>query len=246
MNIEIMGQNLDKSKLHVEEEQNFDNLVKKNCYNQACEIIDKDEFIRQSLMEIKEHDMKTFLHSLEVGNMTAFIVNQLGDKLTEEEKRVLMTSALLHDYGKTSVDAGILNKEGELTQEERLKIEKHPEASFVALKNWDIEVAKVAVAHHEHQSHSYPRKNFLDDVLEKRADDKQVRKLSRMLAIMDSFQSMLDPARPSNRGKIKSIDEIVAELNDKKFILNEDKEIIFLLEEYYYKRQSGAKMQQAN
>ncbi|MEF3691994.1 MAG: HD domain-containing phosphohydrolase [Candidatus Moraniibacteriota bacterium] len=218
-----------------EGESEFQELILQTCYNRGCEVINEDEFVRKSLLEINEHDKNTFLHSLEVGNMMAFVINKMGDKFDEREKQTLMMSALLHDYGKTSIDAQILNKRGQLSEEERKIIEEHPRYSFEALKEWDEEVAKVTVAHHEHQAHSYPRKQYVEDILDKRnGNGDQVRKLSRILAIVDSFQAMIDPTRPSNRGKNMDIHLIVKELNEKKFILNEDKEVLFLLEEYYY------------
>lgn len=236
MQIEMMPQISDKKKQNfIEEEKEFKDLILENCYNHGCEIIDKDEFVKKSLADLKEHDKNTFIHSLEVGNMMAFLIDELGDKFEEEEKRVLMTSALLHDYGKTYIDAKILNKRETLTDKERKIIEEHPRHSFDALKEWDREVAKVAVAHHEHQEHSYPRKDFVEDVLDKRGDDnRQIRKLSKVLAIVDSFQAMTDATRPSNIRNPKTIDQIIKELSDKKFILSEDREILFLLETYYY------------
>lgn len=237
MNREMMPQEIEKKKESLKEkEQDFENLVLENCYNQGCEIINKDEFVKKSLLNLKEHDKNTFVHSLEVGNMMAFLINQLGDKLSEKEKRILMMSALLHDYGKTAIDAEILNKRGELTEEERKIIEEHPRHSFNALKEWDEEVAKVAVAHHEHQEHSYPRKEYVDDILDKRSDKGEIRKLSRILAVVDSFQAMTDPSRPSNLRNPKTIDKVVRELNDNKFTLNQDKEVLFLLEDYYYQK----------
>lgn len=236
MNIEMMPQTPEnKKESFVEEEKEFENLILENCYNQGCEIITQDEFVKKSLFDLKEHDKNTFVHSLEVGNMMAFLINKMGDKFDDREKQTLMMSALLHDYGKTSIDAQILNKRDILTEKEKKVIEEHPRHSFNALKDWDEEVAKVAVAHHEHQEHSYPRKEYVEDILDKRnGNGDKIRKLSRILAIVDSFQAMTDPTRPSNGGKVKEMNQIVKELNDKKFILNEDKEIIFLLETYYY------------
>lgn len=236
LNFEIPQQSAEKSFSHPkEEEQEFESLVLENCYNQGCEIISKDEFVKKSLTDLKEHDKNTFIHSLEVGNIMAFLIDKLGDKFSEEEKRILMMSALLHDYGKTYIDAKILNKRETLTGKERKIIEEHPRHSFDALKEWDKEVAKVAVAHHEHQEHSYPRKDFMEDVLDKRGDDnKKARELSRILAMVDSFQAMTDSTRPSNIRNPKTIDQIIKELSDDKFILNGDKEILFLLETYYY------------
>ena len=238
MNKEIMPQVSQQKKEFLEEkDQDFENLVLENCYNQGCEIITRDEFVKKSLFDLKEHDKNTFIHSLEVGNMMAFVINKMGNRFDEKEKQTLMMSALLHDYGKTSIDAQILNKRATLTEDEKKIIEEHPRHSFNALKEWDEEVAKVAVAHHEHQEHSYPRKEYVEDILDKReGDGDRIRRLSRVLAIVDSFQAMLDPHRPSNGGRTRKIDEIIKELGEKKFILNEDKEVLFLLEDYYYQK----------
>lgn len=207
----------------------FSLALAKNCNHEALDVIRENRFIRERLRDIKDHHEKTFLHSLEMGNMAAFLIDKLGDKLTEEEKKDLLSSALLHDYGKTSIDPEILDKEDELTQEERLEIEKHPTETFHALKEWRMNVAKISAAHHEHQDRSYPRKDF-----------REINKLSRTLSIIDSFQSMLDPTRPSSKRNPKTIDEIVEELN-KKFVLSEDREIVFLLEEYYYEKLKNEK-----
>jgi len=233
-NFEMPRQSGDKSLSHIKEEHEFENLVLENCYNQGCEIINKDDFVRNSLISLKEHDKNTFIHSLEVGNMMAYLINEMGDKFTEEEKRTLMMSALLHDFGKTHIDADILNKRETLTDKERKIIEEHPRHSFNALRDWDEEVAKVAVAHHEHQAHSYPRKDFLRDVLDNRGKEGQIRKLSRILAIVDAFQAMTDMTRPSNIRNPKKMDQIIKELREKKIMPREDEEVLFLLETYYY------------
>ncbi len=240
MEIEQFPQNQDNIIHHKNNIEDFKQLVNERCRGCACSVIKEDKFVHDLLFDLKNHDEKTFLHSLEVGNMAAFLINRLDEKLTEKEKRILMSSALLHDYGKTSIDPKILNKKENLTPEELLEIEKHPTVSFHVLKEWDIDVAKVAVAHHEHQDHTYPRKEFVSDIMEKRVPSKELDRLSRILAIIDSFQAMLDITRPSNMRNPKTIDETVAELN-KKFVLNRDKEIIFLLEDYYYNKINGNK-----
>ncbi|EKE21303.1 MAG: HDIG protein [uncultured bacterium] len=236
MGIESMPQNQEQTAIHYPgENYEFSLSLAENCSDNALDVIREKKFIRERLLDIKNHDEETFLHSLEVGNMTAFLINKLGDKLAKKEKEILISSALLHDYGKTSVDPEILNKREELTPKELMEIEKHPTATFHALREWNIEVAKVSVAHHEHQDHTYPRKEFTDYVMGERIPSEEVDKLSRILAIVDSFQAMSDPTRPSSIRNPKTINEIIDELN-KKFILREDKEIIFLLEEYYYEK----------
>lgn len=235
-----MPQGQDKVIQHNDENAEFNHLVSERCNNNACTIINEDKFIHELLLDLKSHDERTFLHSLEVGNMTAFLIDNLKEKFTEKEKRILMSSALLHDYGKTSINPDILNKKEILTPEEKLEIEKHPMEGFYALKEWNIDVAKVAVSHHEHQEHTYPRKGNLPDILEKRTGSRETNRLSRILAIVDSFQAMIDPTRPTSIRNPKTIDQTIAELN-KKFILSEDKEIIFLLENYYYEKEANKK-----
>lgn len=235
MKFEQMPQSQDEIIHHSDENNDFDQLVNEKCQGEACHIIRDDEFVHEMLLDLKNHDEKTFLHSLEVGNIASFLIEKLKNKLNEEEIKDLMAAALLHDYGKTSVDPKILNKKELLTLEEKKEIEKHPTEGFYALKEWNFDVAKVAVAHHEHQEHSYPRKETLPEIVEKRKEDKKTGKLSRILAMIDSFQAMIDPTRPSTMRNPKTIDETIAELN-KKFILPEDKEVIFLLETYYYEK----------
>lgn len=220
----------------------FDELLFNKCEGAACVILKKDDFVRDLLGKIKNHDEKTFLHSLEVGNMAAFLTKKLGEELIEKEKQILISSALLHDYGKVFVDSRILNKEGGLTAEEFLEIKEHPKTTYIALKDKLSAEAKVAVEHHEHQENSYPRKKVSNNVMERRNNDVRISKLSRILAIIDSFQSMLDPTRPSNKNKTKSIEIIVDELN-REFALSEDKEIIFLLEMYYYNKVKSSRDQ---
>lgn len=235
MKFEEIPQGQDNIIHHSDENDTFNQLVADKCRGSACDIIRDDEFVHELLLDIKNHDEKTFLHSLEVGNMAAFLIENLKDKLSEKERQILIGSALLHDYGKTSISPEILNKREALTPEERREIEKHPTESYYALKEWNADVAKVAVAHHEHQEHSYPRKETLPEIIEKRVRDDEADRMSRILAIMDSFQAMIDPTRPSTMRNPKTIDEVISELN-KKFILSEDKEIIFLLEAYYYEK----------
>ena len=87
----------------------------------------------------------------------------------------------------------------------------------------------MVVAHHEHQKNPYPRIRI-------RFKNKQVEEISRILSLIDSFQSMLDPERPSNNGKPKTIDEVIKELNNVENLSIRDREVISVLEEYYYKK----------
>lgn len=193
---------------------------------------DHKNFVQGSLEELRAHDQKTHEHSVEVGSIMVFVVREMKNILSERERTILLNAALLHDLGKIGVEAEILNKEGELSQEERRKIRLHPKIGFDALRKWDLEVAKVVVAHHEHQRYAYPREWVVGDMQEKRFSDAQTDKLSRILAMVDAFQAMLAD-RPGKNNKPKTIDQTVSELQNN-FVLPEDQRVIMLLEAYYW------------
>jgi HD-GYP domain-containing protein (c-di-GMP phosphodiesterase class II) len=215
-----------------------------------------DEHIVASLNILKNHDLNTYKHSMEVGQMAQYLIAQLGNKLDNDEKKVLTISSLLHDYGKTEVDPNILNKKNKLSEEEFKEIQKHPSGSYKAILNWgeikaseaELEFEKneirriakkaavAAISHHEFQSNPYPRKKSLDDVREKRDYHEETDKTTKILTAIDSFAAMTEKPRPSNHGKIKTIEEIGKELYEK-YSWTKDRAIILesimLLEEYY-------------
>ncbi len=232
MRNEFAPQNIyDESQGRLEQTSKFENLVLETCYNKPCEIINEDKFVHEHLLELQNHDLATLQHSLEVGNISAFLINKLGNKLKEEEAKNLMASALLHDYGKTKLDPNILNKKTALSSEDRSEINKHAEASSDSLKDWNETVGLIVGAHHRFQKNSYGID--LDELVK----NKEALKLTKILAVVDAFQAMMDPSRPSNRQGLKSMDEISRELNEKFASVKENSliiEAIFLLEEYYY------------
>lgn len=199
-----------------------------------------DDFIQRSLEELRQHDRRTYEHSIEIGAMASYIAREAERILSEKERPILLQAALLHDYGKIGVESEILNKESDLSDEERKKIQMHPKIGFDELKRWNMDVAKVIVAHHEYQKNSYPRESASDDVWEKRSGDSQTRRLSRILAMIDSFQAMLAD-RPGKNNKPKAIDQAIAELQ-RRFILPGDQEIIMLLESYYRQKNPHEKV----
>lgn len=226
-------------------EKPVDDLILEKCHFKECEIGRTDEFIHGRLQDLKDHHLNSFLHTVEVANIMAFVVNKFGDRLDDYDKNVLMMSAFAHDFGKVTVNKEILDKREKLTTEERSIIKKHPRAGFDLIWDWNEDVARVVVAHHEFRKEdSYPRKsNRMDNFDERIINIKSIRrfeKLTKILALVDSFEAMNDPTRPRNKDGLKSIDEIIMELSG---VFSEDKdrdlaaEVIGFLYEYYYKKQ---------
>ncbi len=77
-----------------------------------------------------DHDYKTYSHSVQVFVFTSAILHTF--QLAEKDLIQASIGALMHDIGKTSIDASILNKPGPLTASEREIVQTHP-ARGVAL-----------------------------------------------------------------------------------------------------------------
>jgi HD-GYP domain-containing protein (c-di-GMP phosphodiesterase class II) len=110
---------------------------------------------------IDARDPLTRGHSEKVMEYTLGICEELG--LPLEEREVIATAALLHDYGKIAVPDAILRKPGRLTPRERELVKVHAAQSEKILGQIGFEglyrqIPAIAGAHHEKIDGSgYPR-----------------------------------------------------------------------------------------
>ena len=88
------------------------------------DIILHDDFAVESLMKITAHDYYTHTHSINVSIYTLALGEFIG--LKGQDLEDLGVSSLLHDLGKSKVDARIINKNGKLTDAEFSEMKKHP------------------------------------------------------------------------------------------------------------------------
>ncbi len=103
--------------------------------------------------------------------------------LSKEEKQNLEYAAILHDIGKLSIPDSILNKSGDLTDEEWEMIRKHPEVGCNLLKEVPFlkEASKFILYHHErYDGKGYPR-GIKAETLPIGA---------RLIAVADAFDNM--------------------------------------------------------
>jgi HD-GYP domain-containing protein (c-di-GMP phosphodiesterase class II) len=91
----------------------------------------------------------TFNHSKRVAGYVDILAERMG--ISKERRRWLYRGSLLHDLGKLGISNAILDKPGELTQEEYAQIQLHPKYTEEILSKISIfkELAIVAGAHHE-------------------------------------------------------------------------------------------------
>jgi putative nucleotidyltransferase with HDIG domain len=126
-------------------------------------------------------DRYTAGHSAAVAVYARDIAERLG--LAEREQRLAHLSGLVHDIGKVGLPAGLLEKPGPLTADERLQMEQHPvigEGILAKVEGYQ-EVAAIVRSHHERiDGMGYP------DQL--RGDS--IPLLSRVIAVADAYNAM--------------------------------------------------------
>ena len=118
------------------------------------------------LLNIREYDNYTFIHSVNVCILAVSFGRHLG--FSREEIENLGLGALLHDIGKTKIPESILNKPGKFTEEEYNIMKKHVELGVAILsqhKEIPEEAMLVAWEHHEKYNGSgYPRRLYGDKI----------------------------------------------------------------------------------
>ena len=109
----------------------------------------KQELILSLSNLLAIHDQYTEGHNQQVAKLSKNLARAAGLNKNEVEKAYW--SGMLHDIGKTLIPASILTKKESLTEAEFLKIKKHPEWAYRALKDSAElkDIAKYVLHHHE-------------------------------------------------------------------------------------------------
>ncbi|GEM_PF-2982399 len=199
---------------------------------EIVELVMRDKVVRRALQEIMEkrgeEDIK---HAVRMAGMVIMVAERMD--LSPDDRELLIRSALVHDVGKIGIPQEILDKPGELSEEDINIVHKHVRIGWNFLRELgDDKLAEIVVRHHE--INGYPRSGR-DQREIKRADGKERRvpkpeynRLAKFLSIFDVFDSL------GNRiyNDKKTIHEILAERRDELKDLNssEEKVLVSLLE----------------
>ena len=126
-------------------------------------------------------DEYTAGHSAAVARYSQDIAARLG--LSDEDQQLAHLCGLVHDIGKVALPAGLLEKPGPLTLEERRQMEEHPavgERILAKVENY-TEIARIVRHHHERvDGNGYPDALVGDDIPS----------ISRILAVADAYDAM--------------------------------------------------------
>lgn len=216
-------------------------IEKNQVFPEVREIIEKRRYLQEELKKMKKFDEITYKHSIETANLLALISKKIG--LTGKEFSLIVETALAHDSGKLDIDPDVLFKKGKLTEEEWEEIRKHPRKSFDRINGHGRPyIAEMAVAHHDHNINSKSasrtnedrRKEVLPVDFEKRSGfdrrkpDPQIMKLSRILAIVDSFEGLRSSRQYKKGFSLERCEEDLKE----KYPTDEDKKVIEALTEF--------------
>src|SRR3954462_12632191 len=126
-------------------------------------------------------DRYTAGHSAAVAIYSRDIAERMG--LPDAQQQLAHLCGLVHDIGKIGLPAGLLEKPGALTLEERRLMETHPEIGERILANVDdyAEIAGIVRHHHERfDGNGYPDSLATDDIP----------LLARVIAVADAYNAM--------------------------------------------------------
>jgi putative nucleotidyltransferase with HDIG domain len=126
-------------------------------------------------------DRYTAGHSAAVAIYAQDIARRMG--LSSREQELIHLCGLVHDVGKIGLTAGLLEKPGALSLDERRQMEQHPVIGERILKNVDDyeEIAAIVRHHHERfDGLGYP------DTL----SGDRIPLLSRVIAVADAYNAM--------------------------------------------------------
>jgi len=144
----------------------------------------KHSSLREWLTTVGCHHAASYRHCLFVTGFAVAFAQHLG--MREEDQRRLTRAALLHDVGKAFVPVAILDKPGQLSEQEKLEVRQHPQRGFDALKaqgNFPPEMLDVVLHHHELLDGSgYP--NGLSDG--------QISDIVRLTTIVDIYTALVE------------------------------------------------------
>ncbi|WP_378082582.1 diguanylate cyclase [Cohnella suwonensis] len=156
--------------------------------------------LEQQIRIFLSKDVYTYKHSKRVFSYAVDMADILG--LNEEDRRLLVLGALVHDVGKLEIPRDILNKKTRLSQEEWEIVKKHvlwgKEFMLVSEKFKDL-VPLVELHHERYDGKGYPHG----------LKGTAIPRLARLLCVIDSFDAMTTE-RPYQ--KTKSYREAIEEL----------------------------------
>jgi putative nucleotidyltransferase with HDIG domain len=138
-------------------------------------------FAKGLIATLDARDEYTAGHSAAVAIYARDIATRMG--LPSEQQQLAHLSGLVHDIGKIGLPAGLLEKPGALTLDERREMQRHSEIGERILANVDTYAEIAAIVRHHHErvdGHGYP--DGFEAV--------RIPLLARIIAVADAYNAM--------------------------------------------------------
>ena len=166
---------------------------------------------------IEAKDEYTRGHSRRVAQYAALVAKSLG--WTDQEIENIKSCAYLHDIGKIGIPDQILNKPGQLTEDEFSLIKQHPIIGQDILKDITIipHLGEVTRSHHEH----YDGTGYPDGL-----KGNEIPIQARIIALCDSYDAMNSKRIYRNALSFKQIKEEIEKMQVHNLILKSPKSFL--------------------
>ncbi len=141
-------------------------------------------YLGNQMIALQNYDDYTYKHCLRVAMLATSVAANLG--LSRADAKDVVTAALLHDIGKSSIDHDIIIKPSKLTESEFEEIKRHPYIGYNILKNsgektFSPNVLSGVLFHHEkYDGSGYPTG----------IKDKDIPLIGRIIAVCDVFDAL--------------------------------------------------------
>lgn len=160
----------------------------------------RHETVQVILKTLNEKSAREKGHSERVGAACRAIGEAMG--LDAQDLHELETAGFMHDIGKIAISESLLNRTGDMTEDEMDEIKKHAEVGYQIMKSVDAysSMAEYILSHHERWDGSgYPRK----------LKGSEIPLFSRIIAVAEAYDTMTE-YQPYRTGMSKS--EAMAEI----------------------------------
>lgn len=171
--------------------------IKKNIDEKDIELVAS---IKTLISVINAKDKYTYGHVERVVVYSRMMVEKL--KLDEEDSKILIYGAYMHDIGKINISKDILMKKMKLTDLEWEELKQHPENGVEIIKSVESlqDIIPLILSHHER----YDGKGYPNNL-----KGEEIPYLARVLTVIDSFDAMTSNRPYNNR---KTYEEGIVEI----------------------------------
>jgi len=154
----------------------------------------KEESAIKHMISLTSTNFSVYNHLVNVGIYGLGLLRETTPKGEKHDFAAIASGFFLHDIGKYNIPQHILQKNGDLTDEEWALVKKHPETGYKLMKSMNLlseEIGVIILQHHERQNGSgYPRGLKGD----------RIHRYSKICSIADIFDA-LTADRPYRKAK---------------------------------------------